>query len=181
MNSILPVIEHLNFDWEFCPKFHEIMISGDENEYIFEKVNIPHSAVEIPYNNFDENMCQIDCCYRKKIFISKDMMNKYAFLHFDGVMSYAKIFVNGEFVGEHKGGYTPFKLDITKTLKYEQENLLVLYVDSHEREEIPPFGFMVDYLTYGGIYREVRLEYVNEISIANCHIKTKKFCRIKNS
>jgi beta-galactosidase len=70
MNSNLPVIEHLNFDWEFCPKFHETMISGDENEYIFEKVNIPHSSVEIPFNNFDENMYQIDCCYRKK-FLSQ--------------------------------------------------------------------------------------------------------------
>jgi hypothetical protein len=79
--------------------------------------------------------------------------------------SFLELIVNNfEFVGEHKGGYTPFKLEITKTLKYEQENLLVLYVDSHEREEILPFGFMVDYLTYGGIYKEGRLEYVNEIS-----------------
>lgn len=173
MNSTLPVIEHLNFDWEFCPKFDKTMISGDKNEYIFERVNIPHTSVEIPYNNFDENIYQIDCCYRKKFYISKDMINRYAWLHFDGVMAYAKIFVNGEFVGEHKGGYTPFKLDITKALKYGQENLLVIYVDSHEREEIPPFGFVVDYLTYGGIYREVRIAYVNEIAIANCHIKTK--------
>lgn len=168
------IIENLNFDWEFCPNFDEKMILGNTEGYNFENVNIPHSPVEIPYNNFDEKMYQIESCYRKSFYVSKDMKGKFAWINFDGVMAYSKVFVNGELVGEHKGGYTPFKINITKSLKYGEDNLMVVYVDSHEIPEIPPFGFVIDYLTYGGIYREVRIEYLNAIAIENCHIKTKQ-------
>ncbi|MGL4372776.1 MAG: glycoside hydrolase family 2 protein, partial [Turicibacter sp.] len=60
----------------------------------------------------------------------------------------------------HKGGYTPFSVDITSHYMFDQENTLVVVVDSSERRDIPPYGHVVDYLTYGGIYREVSLRIV---------------------
>ncbi|MFA9396887.1 MAG: glycoside hydrolase family 2 TIM barrel-domain containing protein [Clostridiaceae bacterium] len=174
MDDNIRIIKNLNFDWEYCSEFKEDMLLGENKDYKFEKVNIPHTAVETPYNNFDEKMYQIECCYRKNLFIPDEMIKKTACLCFDGVMTYAKVYVNGIFVGDHKGGYTPFKFDISKSINYGQDNLIAVYVDCHERKDTPPFGFVVDYLTYGGIYREVRLEYINDITISNCHVKTKK-------
>jgi len=85
-------------------------------------------------------------------------------------MSYAKVYLNGQFVGEHKGGYTPFQFDLTPFVS--ESNELTVVVDSHERDDIPPFGHVVDYLTYGGIYREVELNYYNEFVIEDLKIST---------
>ena len=82
----------------------------------------------------------------------------------------ATVTINGHTFPEHKGGYTPFSLDITDHL-IEGDNLLVVHVDSTERSDIPPFGYVVDYLAFGGIYREVWLRYVEPCHIANVFIR----------
>ena len=86
-------------------------------------------------------------------------------------MCFAKVFVNGQAAGEHKGGYTPFLVDITQYVHYgdTEDNLLTVYVDSTERPDIPPFGGAIDYLTYGGIYREVQLRAVPQRFIESIH------------
>ena len=91
------------------------------------------------------------------------------FVDFDGVMCYAKVFVNGHCVGEHTGGYVPFSVEITQQVEYgdEERNVLAVYVDSTERADIPPFGGAVDYLCYGGIYRDVTLR-----AVPQCHIES---------
>jgi beta-galactosidase len=71
-------------------------------------------------------------------------------------MTYAEVYLNGDLLGSHKGGYTPFEFEVTNDIK-DGENSLFVMVDSTERSDIPPFGFVIDYLTYGGIYREVSL------------------------
>ena len=163
----------INFDWRYSPKFEESYISPSYDDSLFETVNIPHANVEVPYNNFDDRMYQIESCYRKKIWIDKLEQDEQAYVKFNGVMAYAKVYLNGIFVGEHKGGYTPFKIDLTMTAKQGEDNMLTVYVDSRERNDIPPFGFVIDYLTYGGIYREVSLEYGHNVRFDAVCIKTK--------
>jgi len=63
-------------------------------------------------------------------------------------------------LGEYKGGYTPFSFDLTPHINFAGENVLAVDVDSRERADIPPFGYQIDYLTFGGIYREVALRVV---------------------
>lgn len=60
--------------------------------------------------------------------------------------------------GATRGGYTPFTVELSDLLTYGEENTLLVRVDSTERTDFPPCGNVVDYLTYGGIYREVSLE-----------------------
>ncbi len=163
-------VEHLNFEWLYVNNFKEEYIISD-SDIGFEKVSLPHNNVDLPYNNFNEKDYQIQSCYKRTLFIDESKKGKKIFINFGGVMCYAKIYINGEFVFQHKGGYTPFKVDLTDVVKYGQKNNLVVCVDSAERKEIPPFGFVVDYLTYGGIYREVSLEYLEPIFIENSFIK----------
>ena len=68
--------------------------------------------------------------------------------------------INGVRLGEYKGGYTPFSFELTPHLDFSGENVLAVDVDSTERSDIPPFGYEIDYLTFGGIYREVALRIV---------------------
>ncbi|HPR94879.1 MAG TPA: glycoside hydrolase family 2 TIM barrel-domain containing protein [Thermotogota bacterium] len=166
------VIEHINFDWKFKADFDESYTANDFDDSVFETINIPHCNIILPYNNFDEKEYQFESCYRRKFIPSSIHRGNLIYLCFDGIMNYARIFINGKFAGEHKGGYTPFKLEISEFVLYDEENSITVYVDSRERKEIPPFGFVIDYLTYGGIYREARLEYCNDVLIENCHIMT---------
>ena len=63
-------------------------------------------------------------------------------MHFEGVMAAAKVFFNGAFLTEHLGGYTPFSCELTG-LVTGGEDVLAVVVDSRERDDIPPFGYVI--------------------------------------
>jgi beta-galactosidase len=161
----------LNNDWQYVSQYREGMELLTEFSEC-DVVNIPHANIEIPYNYFDEKIFQFVSCYKLPIFIEEAYRSKIAVIRFEGVMTYAKVFLNGEYVGDHKGGYTPFEFDITGNVKYNETNVLTVVVDSTEREDIPPFGGQIDYLTYGGIYREVSLTYYDKLYIENIKVET---------
>lgn len=166
--SVLP----FNKGWQFIPYFDTLFT---KNEYVpesFEMVSLPHTNQEIPYNYFDETMYQFISCYRKEFSLDQSTIVKHVYIDFEGVMAYAEVYINGHYLGNHKGGYTPFSFNLTPYLNYDDKNIIVVKVDSTERADIPPFGYVVDYLTYGGIYREVNLRIVNEVHIDMVYAKT---------
>ena len=134
-------------------------------------MRLPHTSKELPLNNFDERDSQIISCYRTRICVAP-REGKRVMLHFEGVMSAAKVYLNGAQIAEHLGGYTPFTCELTGLVS-GRDDVLAVVVDSTERNDIPPFGYVIDYLTYGGIYREVWLEEVDALYLQNAHVKTK--------
>ena len=92
------------------------------------------------------------------------------FLHFEGAANRARVFVNGELAVDHAGPYTPFRPEITGLVK-PGENLIAVHLDTREDPAIPPFGGVVDYLVYGGIYREVFLERRPAVHIADVFVR----------
>lgn len=163
----------LNFDWRYSENFTSDMITADFNDSSFVSVDIPHTNKELPYNYFDERCYQFISCYRKKFTVPSFAFenNRRIFISFEGAANYSKVYINGEFIGEHKGGYTPFSFEITDKVNKE-ENVLVVELDSTERPDMPPFGNVVDYLCYGGIYREVHLDITENKYIADMFVKT---------
>ncbi len=67
--------------------------------------------------------------YRKSFYVDDENQNKRIFLWFEGVSSYATVWVNGKQVGTHAGGRTSFTLDVTDAVKFGQENLLAVRAD----------------------------------------------------
>lgn len=165
---------NLNFGWKFTSDFVDDYIADNYNDKDFDTVDIPHTVKEVPYNNFDETMYQFVSCYRKTFEIPQSFAGKRLILEFEAVASYAQVYVNGTFAFEHKGGYTSFRGDITDLAKIGESNVVVVKVDSTERPEIPPFGRVVDYLVYGGIYREVYLYAKGEDYVQNIEISSAK-------
>lgn len=164
-------VSPLNFGWKYSPSFSKEMTEINYDDSKFETVDIPHTNKELPLNYFDEKSYQFISCYRKAFDIGKKAKGKRYILHFEGAAVYSKVYLNGEFIGEYKGAYNPFSFDITDKVK-AKGNILVVELDSTERKEIPPFGNVVDYLVYGGIYREVWLETVSDIYIDNAFVRT---------
>ena len=165
-------VHNLNFGWRYSSTFSEAMTSTDFDESGFETVDIPHSNIELPYNFFDEKAYQFVSCYRKHFEQDGDAEGKKRYiLRFEGAAVYSRVFLNGAFVGEYKGAYTPFSFDVTAFVK-RGDNVLAVVLDSTERKEIPPFGYAVDYLVFGGIYREVSLTETDEIYIEDVFVRT---------
>ena len=160
----------INFGWKYSPTFSQEMTAAKYDDSKFQTVDIPHTNKELPLNYFDEKCYQFVSCYRKSFDLKKSKGKKYI-LHFEGAAVYSKVYLNDTFLGEYKGAYNGFSFDITDVMK-SKGNMLVVELDSTERKEIPPFGNVVDYLVYGGIYREVWIEEVSEVYIDNAFVRT---------
>ncbi|MBN2001929.1 MAG: glycoside hydrolase family 2 protein [Anaerolineae bacterium] len=154
-----------NHDWLFAAG----QLSLDAPDGAFEAITLPHTNKIFPHHNFDNREYQFISTYRKRFYVSHDDATL-VFLDFEGVMLAGTLYLNGEPLGEHRGGYTPFSFDITPALQ-TGENVLTVYVDGRERKDIPPFGHLVDYLTFGGIYRDVYLRVVAQTHIENVFVQ----------
>jgi len=161
----------LNFGWRFSDHADASCRERDFNCQSWELVDIPHANKELPLHYFDDRTCCFVSWYRKEVTIAPEARGRRVILRFEGVSSYAIIYANGVRVGEHKGGYTPFEVELTAYAVAGETLVLVVEVDASERPEIPPFGGVIDYLTYGGIYREVSLRYVDMDHIENISVR----------
>ena len=152
---------YLDNHWQFTKEFDDDMIQGNFDRVELADVRIPHTTAELPFHYFDEQEYQMVSGYVRKLKAPKDWEGKVILLTFEAVAHGAVVYLNGEKIGEHGSGYTAFTVDLSEHLRYGEENLLVVRCDSREDQNIPPFGFVIDYMTYGGIYRDVYLT-VNE-------------------
>src|ERR1700680_227395 len=139
----------------------------------FDPVVIPHTNVPLPWHGFDEKTYELVSLYRRRFKLPPEARGKRVFVDFEGVMTAPTVWLNGIRLGEYKGGYTPFSFDLTPHLDFDGENVLAVDVDSTERPDIPPFGYEIDYLTFGGIYREVSLRVVPATFIENIFVRPK--------
>ncbi|MBR0135460.1 MAG: glycoside hydrolase family 2 protein [Clostridia bacterium] len=155
-------------DWEFVyapekPFFEGSPAAGGSI------VRLPHTVRELPLHYADPEDYTGVFGYRKTITVN-DMSKRYL-IRFDGAAHSAMLYVNGEVVSSHFCGYTAFETEITKYL-HEGSNLIAVKLDTSEDPDVPPFGFVMDYLGYGGLYREAWLEireqsYIEDVFVSS--------------
>lgn len=161
--SVLPI----NRNWRYHPAKVEGAHAPEFDDSSFERVVIPHTNVRLPWHNFDDKDYEFVSTYRRRFKYPAAAKGKRVFVDFEGVMTASTVWINGVALGEYKGGFTPFSFELTPYLHTDADNLLVVQVDSTERADIPPFGYEIDYMTFGGIYREVSLRIVSPTYIDN--------------
>lgn len=93
--------------------------------------------------------------YTKKFFIPQEWSGKRLFIRFEGANSVAHVFINGKFLGEHRGGYTAFIFELTDKVDYGKDNTVLVRVNNAEDLSVMPL--VGDFNFYGGIYRGVSL------------------------
>jgi beta-galactosidase len=161
--SVLPI----NRGW----RYHPSKVAGAEapefDDALFEEVVIPHTNINLPWHSFDDKDYEFISTYRRRFRTPRDSQGKRVFVDFEGVMTASTVWINGIPLGEYKGGFTPFSFELTSHLRKDGENVLTVQVDSTERSDIPPFGYEIDYMTFGGIYREVSLRVVPALYLDN--------------
>lgn len=163
---------YLNDDWLFTEQFEDSLMAPEYPENTLQPVRLPHTCKGTPFHYFDESLYQMVSGYRRHLLIPKDWQGKRILLTFEGAAHDSTVFCNGKKVGEHHCGYTAFTVDLTDSVLYGQDNLLCVRLDSRENLNVPPFGYVIDYMTYGGIYRDVRLEVKEKVSLSDIFVHT---------
>ncbi len=136
-----------------------------------EKITLPHANVRLPWHSFPDKAFQFVSTYQRHFKALPGWKGQRVFVDFGGAMTAATVTVNGHAFPEYKGGYTPFSFEIAPHLNYGGDNVLAVQVDSTERSDIPPFGGSIDYLTFGGIYRDVQVRVVPPLFLENVYAK----------
>ena len=162
------MIKHINFDWLFKPDEVIDAIQKPMEDAVC--IAIPHTHQFLPFQYANEHDYQFISTYQKMIPYDVVWKNKYVTLHFEGVAHEAKVYLNGHFLGIHQGGYTPFSFDITPHLIKDKDQIITVFVNANESLNIPPFGHVIDYLTFGGIYREVYLQVRDRMHIEDVFV-----------
>ena len=158
-------------DWEFTRHWTEAFGKGLPVPKQ-EAVRLPHTCREVPLHYATPADYEMVCGYRKRFRVPPVQAAPRLFVRFDGAAHQAVVRVNGRVAGQHRGGYTGFAVEITDLVDREGENLLTVQLDTREDPAIPPFGFVIDYLTYGGLYREVWLEATAESRLTDLFVYT---------
>lgn len=160
------IIQTFNQNWCYIPE----EVSEHFPDERFEAITLPHTNKLFASRFVDNNDYQFVSTYRKRFSLQEDLIGKRIFIDFDGAMLKSTVYLNGTQLGVHQGGYTPFSYEITQHV-LSNENILTVYVDSTEDKNTPPYGNLVDYLTFGGLYRDAYLRIVNACHIVDAFIR----------
>lgn len=162
--------------WQFAESWSEEFLSGAGEA---EDVRLPHTVRELPLHYAGPEDYEMLCGYRRVLHIPAEYEGKRLFLQFDGAAHIASVFVNGRETVTHRCGYTAFRVEITGLVRYGEDNLVAVRLDCTENPAIPPFGFVIDYLTYGGLYREVWLDVREQAYIEDIFVTTPAAGRVR--
>jgi beta-galactosidase len=132
----------------------------DFNDATWQTVNLPHTWNAIDAYTQRKYFKGIGW-YHKNLLLTNKYIGKKLFINFEGVFLKANIYINGKFVGEHKGGYTAFTFDISNYVTIPGQNSISIKVDNSKDLGLPPISG--DYTLFGGIYRDVYLMSTNEV------------------
>ena len=158
------VVYTINDGWKFTKgsPFEAQLTGCDDSSW--ETVNIPHTWNDKDADDETPGFYRGPVWYRKQLFVDKSQEGRQAVIYFEGANQEVRFYLNGQFIGEHKGGYTRFCFDITPHLRYGQKNLFAIYVNNVYNPNIPPLS--ADFTFFGGIYRDVYLQFMNPVHIA---------------
>lgn len=151
LNGQLRQQYELKENWEF---------RLNKDNFAWEKVSIPHSwnakdgITPEYYRGVGE--------YRYQLEVSSPMLKKRIFLRCEAVSQVADVFVNGEYVGIHEGGFNAFCFELTRFLR-KGSNLIEIRASTTKDNNIAPLAG--DFTVFGGIYRPISLLLLPEVCI----------------
>ncbi len=141
----------------------------------WQSVEIPHTwnakdmqqemANVTGFRNPQERFYTGEALYKKTYSPDLSLSDKRVFLKFEGVGTVAEVYVNNQFAGRHKGGYSAFAFEITRLLKFGEDNEIIVKADNVSRPDVIPVNNVL-FGVYGGIYRDIQLVVTDKVNIA---------------
>ena len=133
-------------------------------------VQVPHTWNVMPDYSEYEGLAW----YRRLFTIPAESRDAHLRLRFEAVFYLARVWLNGQYLGQHEGGYTPFEFDVTSIVKPGEKNVIAVQVDNlRTTDRIPVVitpDWSFDWWNYGGITRDVSLEMTSRAYIVRQQI-----------
>ncbi len=153
------------------PRFRQAPLPDYDDSW-WQQLNLPHTWNAYDVTDEKPGYWRGIGWYRKHFRLENQYSGKRIFLEFEGVNEVSEFWLNGNRLGDHKGGYTGFEFDITDKAKFgSDENVLTVKVDNLYHDTVPP-TVKTDYNFYGGIYRDVWLRVSDPSYISKVHWTT---------
>ncbi|MEO8404968.1 MAG: glycoside hydrolase family 2 TIM barrel-domain containing protein [Chitinophagaceae bacterium] len=164
-------IPDFNRGWKFFLGNDTNAIHRDFNDSKWRKLDLPHDwSIEGDFSETNPATTQGGALpggigwYRKMFVMPSIAYDKNVFIEFDGVYRNSEVWINGQWLGKRPNGYVSFQYDITRYLKWSSfANFIVVKVDNSQQPNSR-------WYTGSGIYRNVRLTFINKISVDRQHL-----------
>jgi len=150
-------IINVNTKWAFSKEAHEIPSVMPDKWYW---VTMPHSWNNVDGQDGDNDYYRGTCYYAKEMDKSQFPQADKYYLEICGANSSATVYANGKELARHDGGYSTWRVDITKV--FDEKTLFVIAVDNSVNDRVYPQT--ADFTFYGGLYRDV-----NIIAVSDSH------------
>ena len=148
-------VVNFNAKWAFTKQATEAPVSLPMN---WNWVNLPHSWNAIDGQDGDNDYYRGTCWYAKSLNKMDLPQTDRYYLELRGANSSADVYVNGQKLAHHDGGYSTWRVDITDALQVN--NVIAVAVDNTANQTVYPQ--MADFTFYGGLYRDVNIICVSE-------------------
>jgi beta-galactosidase len=157
--------QRYNQDWQFLRSDDSLSLTQVQARTDWQEVTLPHTPRIEPLIVNDQ--FQGDAWYRKMIDGNSINDQKPVWLRFEAAMNVAEVWLNGEKLTTHVGGYLPFTVELTDKLTRDQNELLVR-LDNRDNPITGPKPLAtLDFNTYGGLYRDVYLVTKDDLYITD--------------
>ncbi|ADL42106.1 glycoside hydrolase family 2 sugar binding [Caldicellulosiruptor obsidiansis OB47] len=165
-------MQKINLDrsWEYLELGFANVLSLTNSEYEWKKVDLPHDAViekerseANPSGAGEGYTAGCSLYYKKELFLNEQWQGKNLILEFEGIMGIAEVFINGRLVAKHFNGYTSFLIDITKHVKFDDKNIIIVRVENTHKPSSRWYAGC-------GIYRHVWLHIGGKVYIKPWHL-----------
>jgi len=155
-------IVNFNHGWEFVKDIDTTQAANrlftKTAPVEWQQVSLPHTA-RLESIEKKEQQWQGTCFYRKSFTIPATDKGKHIAIQFEAAMQVADVYLNGQHVFRHLGGYLPFYVNISETVKFGEENIILVKLNNQDNPVVPPGKPIatLDFNYYSGIYRNVSL------------------------
>ncbi|MGB7549254.1 MAG: glycoside hydrolase family 2 TIM barrel-domain containing protein [Terracidiphilus sp.] len=169
----------LNQDWQFFrPREGAVpagtgTVSKDDTapprDAEWEPATLPHTVRLEPRDVSGCLNYQGICWYKRALRLKPEWKNRILYLNFQGAMQVADVWLNGNHLTTHYGGYIPFTVDVSKAVQFDGDNTLLVRLDNSDNPEVPPGKpqDQLDFTYFGGLYRSVDLQVLHPLHITD--------------
>lgn len=163
MNLIAKESTVINTGWKFTKSTVQNAEQVAFDDAAWDNINLPHTWNAQDGQDGGNNYYRGIGWYRKHVVVPTAFDGKIVYLKIGAANTSATVYVNGQFIGTHTGGYSSFMFDVTNKVTLGQDNVIAVMVDNSSTIICPPLS--ADFTFFGGITRDVELVAANSVHI----------------
>ncbi|MDR2839724.1 MAG: glycoside hydrolase family 2, partial [Paludibacter sp.] len=169
-------VYNFNVGWRFLLGDAQNAESSNFDDSAWDVVSTPHTVKLLPAEGSGSRNYQGVVWYRKHFTVPANLNDKLINIYFEAAMGKSTVYLNGQKILEHLGGYLPFSFELTKYgVKAGDKCVIAVKADNSDDKNYPPGKkqTQLDFTYHGGIYRDVWLIATSKIHITDANTANK--------